>query len=593
MTTRQKIDRITRDALRQIDQLKAGQTKEFVSLVNKMREQVVLAIAESGEVSALSSPQIKQRIGEIAKSFDEKFQNLLTDNERKVFVKSLQVVDKTVTAGGLSVGVPYLSEQKLEVLKTYNAELITGITNEARKRVAQEIDLAVLGQKSASDVIEAIGRNLKDPSVFGTIAKRAEIIHRTEVNRIQEISTADRMKQVATQIPDLSKQWIHSNVGIPRAGHLALNGMVVKATEKFTLLGGDGKIYMINAPLDPLLPVEEVANCFVGETLIDESNPEAMFKSKYSGEFLTIQTSRGYKITVTPNHPILTSRGLIAAHNLRVGNDVISSPLGELSAVRNPNVNNVPTAFEKKFNSLAVKSVNQRITRGNVNFYGDIPESDVEVVFSNGFLKKSINIPFTEHLRKSDFVSTDVTPALFFPKSTLMQFFKTAFPSDTGFMSSINLFLSLLCAHLIPSQSIGFAGVANINPRIFEPLEDNRSGSPKDSGKFIRRFSGVVKFHETGNINRDVITSCLNTGFKKMSGNGRRSNPQGFSNLMNAFPAIIKPDNISSIDSFHRNNVDVYTMQTAQGIYNANGIFASNCRCKAIPVVLRYLKDKS
>lgn len=261
MTTRQKIDRITRDALRQIDQLKAGQTKEFVSLVNKMREQVVLAIAESGEVNALSSPQIKQRIEEISKSFDEKFQNLLTDNERKVFVKSLQVVDKTVTAGGLSVGVPYLSEQKLEVLKSYNAELITGITNEARKRVAQEIDLAVLGQKSASEVIEAIGRNLKDPSVFGTIAKRAEIIHRTEVNRIQEISTADRMKQVATQIPDLSKQWIHSNVGIPRAGHLALNGMIVKATEKFTLLGGDGKIYMINAPLDPLLPVEEVANC--------------------------------------------------------------------------------------------------------------------------------------------------------------------------------------------------------------------------------------------------------------------------------------------------------------------------------------------
>ena len=261
MTTRQKIERITRGALKQIEQLKAGQTKEFVSLVNKMREQVVLAIAESGEVTPISSSQIKQRIEQITKDFELKFQNLLTENERKVFVKGLQIVDKTVTAGGLMIGVPYLSEQKLEALKSYNAELITGITNEARKRVAQEIDLAVLGQKSAGEVIEAIGRNLKSPSVFGTIAKRAEIIHRTEVNRIQEISTADRMKQVSIQIPDLSKMWIHSNVGIPRAGHLALNGVVVKANEKFRLIGDNGKIYMINSPLDPLLPVEEVANC--------------------------------------------------------------------------------------------------------------------------------------------------------------------------------------------------------------------------------------------------------------------------------------------------------------------------------------------
>lgn len=261
MTARQKIERITKDALKQISQLKGDSTKEFVSIVDKMRQEVILAIAESGEINPITSSVLKQRMEQITKDYEAKFEQALSDNQRRLFIKGIQLVDKTVKAGDIMMGVAYLSEQKLELLKGYNAELVKGITDTARQRIAQEIDLAVLGQKPAGDVIRAIGRNLKDPSVFGTIAKRAEVIHRTEVNRIQEIGTADRIKQVSQQIPDLSKKWIHSNVGIPRSGHLLLNGQIIKATEKYKLVGEDGHVYLIDGPLDPILPVGEVANC--------------------------------------------------------------------------------------------------------------------------------------------------------------------------------------------------------------------------------------------------------------------------------------------------------------------------------------------
>lgn len=261
MTTQQKINRITKDALKQIEQIKNGTTKDFLSIVDRMRQDIILVVVQSGEVNPVNSDIIKQRVQVITKEYEEKFINALTENQRRLFVKGIQLVDKVVEGGDILVGVPYLSEQKLEFLKKYNAELIKGITDSARQRIAQQIDLAVLGQKPSQEVINEIGRNLKSPSVFGTIAKRAEIIHRTEVNRIQEIAANDRMKQIADQVPDLSKMWLHSSVGIPRPGHLALHRVVIKAKEKFRLLGVDGDVYLIDAPLDPILPVEEVANC--------------------------------------------------------------------------------------------------------------------------------------------------------------------------------------------------------------------------------------------------------------------------------------------------------------------------------------------
>ncbi len=590
MTTRQRIERITKDALKQIEQIKKGSTKDFISIVDKMRRDIVLVIAESGEVNPINSETIKQRIQAISKDYEEKFVNALTENERRLFVKGIQLVDKVVKGGDILVGVPYLSEQKLELLKKYNAELVKGITDTARQRISQQIDLAVLGQKPQQEIINEIGRNLKDASVFGTIAKRAEIIHRTEVNRIQEIATNDRMKQVADQVPDLSKMWLHSTVGIPRPGHLALNRVVVRAREKFLLIGTDGIPYSVEAPLDPVLPVSEVANCFVGETVVDEIKPEAIFKSKYSGELLTIKTSRGYNITVTPNHPILTRSGFIAARNLRIGNDVISSPLGELSAVGNPNINNMPTTFEEKFNSFAIKSMGQRITCGNVNFYGDIPEGNVEIVFSDSLLKDGIDSFFVKPTRKFSFIASDITLTFFFPQSAFMKFFKTAFSSNGSLMCSIDLFLSLLSAHLFPSEQISIAGIPNNNTSLFKSVDNYRSRSLKNIGKFIWRFTNPIKFYKFLDIYGNIVRSTFDARFQQMPMNSSRANFQNAGNTVDAFPFFVEPDNISSIDSFHRKNIEVYTMQTLSGIYNANGILASNCRCKIIPIVGRFSK---
>lgn len=255
------IDASIRNTLSQIEAAEAAGQKELIGLIDDLRRQVVLAVAETGEINPYTADLIRQRIASVVDAFRERLAQSLSDNQRRLFVKGIQTIDRAVKSSSVFAAVPYLSEQTLTSAQRYGAELISEITNQARHKVNQQLELAVLGQKSAADVVGALGRNLDGPSVFGTVARRAEIIYRTEVNRIYNIAATERMDQLVKVVPDLQKQWRHSHLGVPRPGHVALDGMTVNASEPFLLVGKDGTPYEINGPHDPVLPPEESINC--------------------------------------------------------------------------------------------------------------------------------------------------------------------------------------------------------------------------------------------------------------------------------------------------------------------------------------------
>ncbi|MBE3141492.1 MAG: hypothetical protein IMZ53_13030 [Thermoplasmata archaeon] len=244
-----------------INKIEASGASEIQGIIERWRQSVVYEIANAGNLDALSSEVLLNKLKFINQSVERQLTGKLTENQRRLFIKGLQSVDKYLESGKLTLGVPYLSETKLDMLKNYSAELVTGIVAEAQKNIGIQVSMGVLGQKSYQDIVKEIGTNLSDPSVFGTIAKRAQVIYQTEVKRIQNISTVDRIKQYGTQIPDLKKKWVHSHVGIPRPFHLMLHGTIVGVNEPFLLKGADGSIYEIQAPHDPMLPVGESINC--------------------------------------------------------------------------------------------------------------------------------------------------------------------------------------------------------------------------------------------------------------------------------------------------------------------------------------------
>ena len=259
--TNKHIDEAIENARKAAENAAERAVREFLAVANQMREKVILMLTQAGTIDASTAQQIKQQIRSLVMQYEARFSQVLTDNQKRLFVKGIQIVDAAVDSGRVLRAVPYLSETTLNTLKAFGADLITNLTETARARITSVIDLAMMGQKPMQEVVNEIGRNLKDPSVFGTIARRSEIIMRTEGNRINQLATSERIKQVGKQIPDLKKRWQHSHLGQPRNGHLDLDGVTIAYDEKFSLEGEDGKTYLIAAPYDPILPVGEQISC--------------------------------------------------------------------------------------------------------------------------------------------------------------------------------------------------------------------------------------------------------------------------------------------------------------------------------------------
>jgi len=142
-----KVNAEIRNRLKQMEQIETDGAQQFIAKLDELRRLIVMAIVEEREITAYTSTQLKNRIAELVERFRPALEAQLTENQRRLFVKGIQMIDATLKTADLLVAVPYLSEQLLEQARNFGAELITGITDDARRRVATEINLAVMGQK--------------------------------------------------------------------------------------------------------------------------------------------------------------------------------------------------------------------------------------------------------------------------------------------------------------------------------------------------------------------------------------------------------------------------------------------------------------
>ena len=126
----------------------------------------------------------------------------------------------------------------------------------------------------------------------------------------------------------------------------------------------------------------------------------------YSGEIVYIETVSGNNLAVTPNHPILTPGGWIAAGLLDEGDNVIGCISSQTSSlIGNPNNNYIPTLIEnvvKSFSEVA-GVVTVAVPVSTEDFHGDGVGSDVCIINTDSFLRDGINPSVGQHLPEFDF----------------------------------------------------------------------------------------------------------------------------------------------------------------------------------------------
>ena len=299
--------------------------------------------------------------------------------------------------------------------------------------------------------------------------------------------------------------------------------------------GLDGEVQAVGDPFSTgVMTSPQHPHCFIPETKVQGAFVGAL-KSLYSGQVFELSVDSGRRLTVTPNHPILTGRGWIPANKLREGDDLFSYSGGDDDTTTSSSLNeeDQPPRIDQVFRLFRDAFSSTSVPASTGDLHGDASriKGDVDVVDMNRVLKGMTNAE-----EASDFFNP-LTNMLLFPisgDSTSGHPLDGLLSSSYGIMGGLSLLRSSGCGHTAPLQALGFGPASHLNTLVQKPSGEDASAYTRFVGELFERGAGKVV--------RDKLVKVRNFEF-----------------------------------SGH-----VYDLQSVSGWLVANGIVASNCRCTVV-----------
>jgi hypothetical protein len=364
-------------------------------------------------------------------------------------------------------------------------------------------------------------QELRDSYAFS--ASRAEVIARTETARADVQGNLIGWK--ASGVVE-SKEW---SVGEGCCDECQdLDGVVVGIDEQFPNDGGDGP------PLHP--------QCFSGDAVVAAHGISTYLKRWFEGEVVVIGVSGQADLTVTPNHPILTQRGWVAAGALQLTDQLFKSanPRAALAG-RDPDHDYVEARFDEVFRAalMAGRVPASAVPVSAEDFHGDgVIDTYVHVVRADRLLyldgaKRHKDSPHRS-LRHAEAVEPEV-----------------CFSLDGGGAESVEV--------------LGFSAASGVS----------RTGH---GGALLRGGVCPSNDHAAANVAR-LQTHPLPAIAKRAA---VAADAPAY--LHARLASHVSPVQIQSlvIAEFRGH---VFNIETSEGWYFANGIIAHNCRCDVSPVI--------
>lgn len=331
-----------------------------------------------------------------------------------------------------------------------------------------------------------------------------------------------------------------------------------------------------NAP--PLHPL-----CVLPDTKIIAPDIEAMTRSSYSGCVVEIRTSNGARLTVTPNHIVLTARGWVRAKNLINGDKVINYSRGIKSVIESDPTDNdgIPT-IEELFTSLiesgAVPTMSVPISPED--FKGDIPsDGEIDIIFIDGKLRNKLNATLSQLVGDVLLVGASESGEVTLPRNSSLaeQLVGLGLAAD-GIMSGSRIAAILLRGTLTHSQLIGLRLPSDYDARLYKTAANDTSADIKLFGDGIFAHPGSIHISDLLDIKRDFNSLKRNTASLETALDGRFCDSVGLCDFISAFSGFVTFDDIIFVTNKYYSG-HVYDASSLSTLYIANGIITSNCRC--------------
>ncbi len=253
----------------------------------------------------------------------------------------------------------------------------------------------------------------------------------------------------------------------------------------------DGREYQINEGFDAH------PQCLVGGTVVNSPTVLATSKRWYDGEVIEISTVNGNVLTITPNHPVLTDKGWIAAHLLQEGDNVISSLDGQrtITAV-DPNDYSRPAVIEDVLESFARTSgmISLSVPSSPVDFHSDGMNGNVDIVRADSLLQDGRQTAVGQPSREQAFAIGGVGLGLLFADRAIAQLLESPLLAAGGDMHGSgeagNFFRRALAHH----QAIGVSLPTNGNASFKQAIADSGAGSAVSLSNGIFRHARAIQF---------------------------------------------------------------------------------------------------
>lgn len=342
-------------------------------------------------------------------------------------------------------------------------------------------------------------------------------------------------------------------------------------------------------------------NCFPAGTLC--SGPEVVGSSVrwYVGDLVDIRFASGNHISVTPNHPILTPHGWVAAGLLNEGSSVIRSSLseGELAAVY-PNYQDGPAFIEEIAESfggsMLVTPVG--VPTSPEDFHGDGIGSNISVIRSNRFLRSGLNATISEPALKDEFGRRRVGLPSLAGLGRFHSLLDSSLSSAHSLMGLCGECLAFLWTGLSHSGVHAFGSVTGGNSGSYQALANTRAidlvvnrqgllGLTRQVSPYhlINGESVPTSADDTNLVSLDdfpFLDRAKQSALFQDERESRGGDMAGATRVLNALSGQVETDRVVdfSVRSFSGH---VYNLETSENWYIANSIVTHNCRCVWTP----------
>ena len=340
---------------------------------------------------------------------------------------------------------------------------------------------------------------------------------------------------------------------------------------------------------------DQLGDCLAEGTVVDSTTAISAYRAPYDGPMVTISTASGNRLSVTPNHAVLTPRGFVRAKTLKKGDDLVSAsgtqpfPWPSLFG-RKGNVDNPPARVEQVFAAAAFRFGSiRKIMPVSVDFHGDATffHGDVDIIGADRFLRRKLYATLREpHGQNEVSAARQLQGTLVGAGAAFLRSLRARFAAH-GDICFGGQGSPLAYAHAGVSQSDRLGQRTEIISGFqYSSFKLSRRHS-EASSDIEKRLAGDIGGYGFGHVppmssRRDRFLRPLRSDLKasrsQPSADGVPTDPDLFRDILHAVPGIVASDRVIDVDvnGYHG---FVYDLSVGPRWHIANGIVTHNCTC--------------